>query len=182
MEPDQMRSFCVDWASTVDSIEHTHDVQKASLTVLFGMMNSPHWRPHIVSDKWKLLKYFTSVPDDSQPLRRCLNNPELMYAVPEAGNPAAIIIWLKVLWSHYGKLTLEVRKQLELRTKEVVQGGVEVGLDMYILVVEEGLKKAEDSLQEYTTWSIDPAAIALRKKVEELREANASLIALNGDK
>ena len=75
MEPDQMRSLCVDWASAIDGIEHTCDVQKATLAVLFGMVNSSHWRPHIVTEKWKLLEYFTSVPDDSQPLRRCIDNP-----------------------------------------------------------------------------------------------------------
>jgi len=70
-----MRSLCVDWASAIDGIEHTCDVQKATLAVLFGMVNSSHWRPHIVTEKWKLLEYFTSVPDDSQPLRRCIDNP-----------------------------------------------------------------------------------------------------------
>ena len=67
MKPDQMRSLCVDWASAVDGIEHTYDVQKATLAVLFGMIDSPHWRPHIVLEKLKLLRYFMSAPDDSQP-------------------------------------------------------------------------------------------------------------------
>jgi hypothetical protein len=103
MEPDQMRSLCVDWASAVDGIEHTYDVQKATLAVLFGMINSPHWRPHIVTEKWKLLEYFTSVPDDSQPLRRCIDNPELMDAIknvrksgcygPLAGNLVVEVQW-----------------------------------------------------------------------------------------
>jgi hypothetical protein len=46
--PDQMRSLCVDWASAVDRIEHTTTSEKATLVVLLGMINSPHWRPHIV--------------------------------------------------------------------------------------------------------------------------------------
>ena len=86
MERNQMKSLCVDWASTVDNLEHLElapDVQKAALTVLFGMINSPHWRPHIVTDKWKLLECFTSVPDDSQPLRRCINNPDLIEVIKD---------------------------------------------------------------------------------------------------
>jgi len=92
MEPDQMRSLCVDWASAVDGIEHTYDVQKATLAVLFGMVNSSHWRPHIVTEKWKLLEYFTLVPDDSQPLRRCIDDPELMKAIANMENPAAMVL------------------------------------------------------------------------------------------
>lgn len=65
MGTDRMASLCVDWASTVDDIEHTSDVQNAALVLLFDMMNSPHWRLHIVSDKWNLLEYFTEVPGNS---------------------------------------------------------------------------------------------------------------------
>ena len=43
MDADQIRKRCLDWASSVESVEHTHDVQKAAVAVLFGMINSPHW-------------------------------------------------------------------------------------------------------------------------------------------
>ena len=62
MDLDQLRLLCADWASAVDGIELTYNAQKATLTVLLGMINSPHWRPHIIPNKWKLLEYFTSVP------------------------------------------------------------------------------------------------------------------------
>lgn len=90
MEPDQMKKSCIDWAQNVNGIEYTHGVQKATLAVLFGMINSPHWRPHIVTKKWKL-EYFAAVPDDSQPLRRCLENPELMDVVADVEDPVAIV-------------------------------------------------------------------------------------------
>jgi hypothetical protein len=74
MEPDQMRSL------HVDGIEHTYDVQKATFAVLFGTISSSHWHPHIVTEKWKPSEYFT-VPDDSQPLRRCIDDPERVEAI-----------------------------------------------------------------------------------------------------
>jgi len=178
MEPDQMSRLCVDWASAVDGIEHTPDVQKATLAVLFGMINSPHWRPHIVVDKWKLLEYFTSVPDDSQPLRRCIDNPELMEAIKDVGNPAAIVLWLAILWLKYKELIPEVREQLETVTKEVAQGRRRSELDMYLSVMDLELRKAEDALTQYNTWSTDPAAIALRTKIDNLQQARVSLLAL----
>jgi hypothetical protein len=122
MEPDEMRSLCVNWASAVDRIDHSHEVQKATLVVLLGMMNSPHWRPHIVPEKWKLLEYFASIPDDSQPLRRCINNVELMEAIKGTENLTAMTLWPAILWLKYKELIPEVREQLETATKEIAQG------------------------------------------------------------
>ena len=178
MEPDQMRSLCVDWASAVDGIEHTHDVQKATLAVLFGMINSPHWRPHIVTEKWKLLEYFTAVPDDSQPLKRCIDNPDLMEAIRNVDNPAAMVLWLAILWLKYKELIPQVQEQLETVTKEVAQGRRRTDLEMYLSVMDSELRKAEDALTQYNTWSTDPAAIALRTKIDNLQQARVTLVAL----
>ena len=178
MDPGQMRSLCVDWASAVDGIEHTYDVQKAALAVLFGMMNSSHWRPHIVTGKWKLLEYFSAVPDDSQPLKRCLENPELTDAISQVNNPAAMVLWLAILWLKYNELMPEVREQLEAITKTVAQGTRRPDLDMYMSLMDSELAKAEDALGRYGTWSVDPAAVALRVKVNNLQEARAALLAL----
>lgn len=59
MEPDQMKRFCLDWVSAVGIFEHTYEVQKATLTILFEMINSPHWHPHIITEKQKLLEYLS---------------------------------------------------------------------------------------------------------------------------
>ena len=181
MEPDQMKSLCVDWGSAVDGIEHTDDVQEACLVVLFGMINSPHWRPHIVADKWKLLEYFTSVPDNSEQLKKCLDNPELTDAISNVDSPVAMVLWLAVLWLKYKELIPEVQEKLETVTKEVAQGTKRANLDMYLSVIDSESKKAQDRLAEYGTLSTDPVAVALRTKVDNLRQARASLIAIKGD-
>jgi len=178
MEPDQMRSLCVDWASALDGIERTNDVQKAALAVLFGMINSPHWRPHIVVEKWKLLEGFTSVPDDSEPLRRCIDNPELIDAIKGVANPAAIVLWLAILWLKYKELIPQVQEQLEAVTKEVAQGRRSTDLDMYLALMDSELKKAEEALGKFNKWSVDPAAVAIRTKIDNLQHAKTSLAAL----
>ena len=65
MEPEQMRRLCADWASAVDGIEFTDDVRKATLAVPFGMINSPHWRPHIVPERngncWNTSRRFPTI-------------------------------------------------------------------------------------------------------------------------
>lgn len=178
MEPDQMRNLCADWASAVDSLELTHDVQRAALTVLFGMMNSPHWRPYIFPDKWKLLEHFASVPDDFQPLRKCLDNPELVDAVVGVEDPAAMVYWFAILWSKYEELVPEVRERLERLTKEVGQGERKKDLDMCLSVVESALTKAEDALTRCNVRPTDPAGIALKAKIENLRQTKDSLVTL----
>jgi len=178
MKPDQMKSLCVNWASAVDAIDHSPDVQKATLAVLFGMINSPHWRPHIVADKWKLLEYFPSVPDDSQPLKRCVDNPELMDAIRDVANPVAMTLWMKILWLKYKELVQAVQKQLEGVTKEVAQGRRRTDLDIYQSAIEAELMTAENALTQYTTWSTDPTALALGMKIDNLQHAKRALVAL----
>ena len=177
MDAEGMRKLCIDWASTVESIEHTYDVQKAVLAVPFGMINSPHWRPHIVPNNWKLLEHFSSVPDDSQPLRRCLDNPDLMDAIRDVDEPSAMVLWLAMLWLKYTELIPVVREQLEAATKELVRGSRKTDLDMYLSVVDVELRKAEEALKEYT-WSTDPAAIELRKKIDCLKQSKEMLLSI----
>lgn len=177
MDADQMRKLCIDWASTVESIEHTYDVQKAVLAVLFGMIDSPHWRPHIVPNKWRLLEYLTSVPDDSKPLRRCLDNPDLMDAIRDVDEPSAMVLWLAMLWLKYTELIPVVREQLEAATREVVRGSRKTDLDMYVSLMESESRKAEEKLKELT-WSTDPAATQLRKKIYCLKQAKEMLLSI----
>ena len=175
MNDDQMRKFCNDWSSRVDGIEHTFDVQKAVLAVLLGMINSPFWRPHIVLAKWQLLEYFPSVPDDSRPLRRCLDNPDLTDAIREVDNPTAIMLWLAILWLKYTELIPAVKEQLEAATSVLARSNNKSNLDQYISLVGEELKKAEEKLKEYNAWSTDPAATELRNKIDCLKQANEML-------
>jgi len=49
---------------------------------------------------------------------------------------------------------------------------------MYLSVMDSELRKAEDTLTQYNTWSTDKAAIALRTKIDNLQQARVSLIAL----
>jgi len=65
--------------------------------------------------------------------------------------------------------------------EEVAQDKSKTDLDMYLSVMDSELKKVEDALKEYNAWSTDPAAIALRGKISNLRQARVSLVALRGD-
>ena len=169
MKPDEMESFCADWASTMDSIEDTDDVKRAGLTVLFEMINSPHWRPHIITEKWELLESFDLIPDDSRPFKKCIDNPDLMDAIKDMGDAVAMAIWLKILWLKYGELIEEVKERLVAVTREIGQGRRRTDLDKWMLALEEELMKADLAL------SHDPNAVALEKKVGSLQQARKCL-------
>ena len=175
MELNKMKRFCADWASTMDEIGNTDGVKKAGLTVLFGMVNSPHWRPHIVTEKLGLLEYFALVPGDSQPLKKCINNPELMDAMKDT--PAAAI-WLKILWLKHGELKPEVSSRLETFTRRLAQSRRRSDLDGCQSAVDSELKMAEEELTWHSTFSQDSTAVALRMKVKNLERARTTLASL----
>ena len=181
MEPNEMRDFCMDWASTVDSVEHTCDVQKPILAVLLGMINSSHWRPCVVMENWELLKYFTSIPNDSLPLGRCINNLEVTDTIRNMENLDVMISWLAILCWKYEELVREVQEQLETVVKENVRGDSRTYLDVCLSAVNSELKKAKDALQQYNLWPTDPAADDLRTKINNLQQVRVSLVALKGD-
>ena len=177
MESDQMKSLCVDWASAVDSIEHTR-LRKAILEVFFGMVNSSHWRPHIVAEKWKLLDHFTWVPD-SQQLKKCIDNPDLIDAIRSVENTGtAGALWLKILWLKYKELIPQVQKQLYAVTKEVSQGRRRSDLDAYLAAIGSELNTVETALTQYDSWSTDPTAVVLRRKIDNFQETKVALLAL----
>jgi len=75
-----------------------------------------------VAEKWKPFKYFNSVPDDSQPLRRCMNNLEFMDAITNVENLVHVVLWLAILWLKCKELIPQVQEQLGMVTKEATQG------------------------------------------------------------
>lgn len=170
MEPDQMRRFCIDWVHNVDNIEHTSNVQKATLAILFEMINSPQWHPHIVTRKRKLLGYLAAIPGGPLPLRRCIDNPELMDVIGNVEEPAAVILWLVILWLKYNGLIPEVREQLEAETRVVSQGNKKMDLDMYLSIIDVETRKAEEVLKAYNTWSTDSAVVVLREKADNTKQ------------
>lgn len=176
-------NLCVDWASVVDTVEHTYSVQRAALAVLFGMINSPHWHPHFVIKKWELLQYFTSVPDDSLPLRRCIDNLNLVGMIKNLENPAVIILWLMILWHKQKTLTPQIQEQLEWGIQEVIQGNRREDHNRCLAMMDSELEKAESTLAltQHGAQSTNTGIIALRMKIGSFRKARVLLVALGRD-
>ena len=164
--------------------DHSYGVRMAALPVLLGMLNSRHWRPHVVMEKWELLGRFTLVPVDSQHLKRCIDNLDLLMDVIEGvENPTAMPIWLAILWYRYRALTPQVRAQLETVTNEIAQSGGAY-FDLCLSVVDSELGRARGALARLEKAAralsgdgIGSTTVALRAKVDNLRQAKISLTA-----
>jgi len=176
MKPDQAKNWYGNWNSIVHGVEHTQDTQKAILSVLLEMINSPHWRPHVAPEDWELLKYLSSVPDDFRPLRKCIDNPELIGVIRDTENQTPTLHWLPILWLKHQELDSRVREGLETFTGEIAQGGKRMVLNTCLSTMDSELEKAERALMQYTACPDDPAAVALRTKIETLQQAKVSLL------
>ena len=171
MKPGEMGRLCKGWSAAVDKVWSTDDIREPVLAVLLDMINSPGWRPYVVKDKWELLKHLTSVPADSQPLGRCLGNPDLVDAISQVKNPDIVVIWWMVLWSRYEKLIPEVQKRFD----KAVKGAQWEDVDRYLSVTKLESEEAEKELLGYGPLSTDPKAIALKAKVAKLETMRCAL-------
>ena len=194
MSEDQRAEFCKNWASAVDGIEHTYDVKKATSSTLFSMLNSNKWRSHIAEDKWKLMEWFTVLPDENKPLNACKKNPEILpwlrskaeNATEGEGKSSAktnqglMKLWLAILWLDYVTLPEAVRDQV-LETTKLVISKVRHDVNFVMVVMEAEKERYQTELKEYPLWSIDDKATALRTRVDNLSSSMEKFLEAVGE-
>ena len=173
MGPKEMELWSKHWASAADGAGASNNIAsdntwKAALTVFFNMINSTRWRTYVVREKWGLLQRYISNPEDSEPLRRCLGNPELIDAIPKEGKPPARTLWLAILWLEYERLSPDVQEKLKAAMGEA-------DLKVCLSAVESELGKTEDERLGFDSFSNDPVAVDLVKKKEDLEKTKRYL-------
>lgn len=181
MPDDQKSEFCKNWSSAVDGIEHTFDVKKATGSTLFSMLNSGKWRTHITEDKWKLMEWFTVLPEDSKPFHACKKNAEILpWLQSKAENPtegegknsakanqSLMKLWLAILWLDFVNLPEDVKDQVLEMTKVVISKARH-DVNFVTVVMEAEKERYQTELKDYPLWSIDEKATALRTKADNL--------------
>lgn len=182
MDSVAMRKFSIDWGSVVDCLGSTQKIQKAALTVFLGMVNSPHWCPCIVPEKWMLLEHFPLISDDLQSFHRYINNPDLIAEIRDVDNPMAMALWVGILWSKYMELDPEVQKQLKQATEDIAHNEKEDCLSVsepliskYLSNTNSELKEVEDKLEEYNGQPDDERSIALKDRIDILQQISGIL-------
>lgn len=191
---DQKTEFCKNWASAVDGIEHTYDVKKATGSTLFAMMNSSRWRSYITEDKWRLMEWFTLLPEESKPFNACKKNPEILpWLQSKAENPTEgegknsakanqglMKLWLAILWSDYVNLPEAVRDQVLEMTKVVISK-VRHDVKFITVVMEAEKERYQTELKDYPLWSIEDKATSLRTRVDSLSSSMEKFLETVGE-
>ena len=179
MSDEEKDEFSKSWGSTVDGIQHTIEVKRAACATFFAMLNSKRWRSHIAKDKFKLMAYFSDLPDDSKHFIACKKNasilPWLLSRAQEAGSGGTEEtnmwkLWLAILWSDYASLPKEVKDQVLEVTKVVTsKARHDVTFVSGIMAMEK--KKYQTKLGGYTALSVEVEAERLRARVEDMNES-----------
>ena len=106
-----------------------------------------------------------------------------MDVIKNMENPTAMAIWLAILWYRYTALTPEVREQLETTTNEIAQSR-KADFDLCLSMVDSEFGRARGALmwlekaaRASSGDGIGSTTVALRAKVDNLRQAGISLTA-----
>ena len=175
--PDEMESFCQDWATVVDSSMDTRDdiTLTAVLLTLFHVVDSPYWRRHIPNGKWELLKYYSPARACFLPPKRFLENPESVDAVSRAGDPNAIVAWSNILWLNYTELATPVQEALKKATKAAPRSHI----DDHYEAVETRLRYAEsEKMYRGEVYADRRSAATLDRRIRGYQEARDALEAI----
>ena len=163
MNDDMMKVLCGLWASALCIDRYADRNLQAALAVLLDMINSSHSRPHVVSMSRWLWRCLHLVPDDSQPLARCLRNPGVVDEISTVGDPDSAFLWFEFLLSKYDKLDPTVKERLEA----FMRGHQRERVGEYLLTMQKRLNSAKGESLKYGRWSADdPKAVALDGKIK----------------
>jgi hypothetical protein len=110
-------------------------------------------------------------------LRRCIDNPELIQVALDVEDSYVGVLWSTILWLKYKELIPEVRERLEKVTIEAVQSR-RTDVEMHLSVMDSQLESAEEELDEYHVWAAGKVTVGLRTKIDNIKQARASLVAL----
>ena len=174
MDEQKRRELIQKLADNVERIEPTADVVCAILSVLFGMADSPLWRPHLPIRLWSVMGGFPALPETTPSFVRCRNNPDVINGLRAYDEKSLVKFWMGILWRDWVDLRPEVQTRLAEVTKEVVGPGAEdhALISAAIAGTHQELKQ---HVEKFPPWSIEEEALACRARLEKLEQGRLKL-------
>jgi len=174
MSEEKRRELIQKLADSVERIELTVDVVCAVLSVLFGMADSPLWRPHIPVRAWSVMGGFPALPETTPSFIRCRNNPDVIDGLRAYEEKSLVKFWMGILWRDWVDLRQEVQARLVEVTKEVVGPVAEdrALISAAIIGTHQELKR---HVEKFPPWSIEEEALACRGRLEKLEQGRLKL-------
>ena len=174
MNEEKRRELIRKLADNVERIEPTIDVLCAILSVLFGMADSPMWRPHLPIKLWSAMGAFPALPETTPSFIRCRNNPEVIDRLRAYEDKSMVKFWMGILWRDWVDLRPEVQARLVEVTREVVGAGAEDQALISAAIIGTHQQLSQD-IEKFQPWSIEEEALECRERLEKLEQGRLKL-------
>lgn len=174
MDEEMRRELIRKLVDNIDHIELTIDVLCALLSVLFGMANSPMWRPHLPINLWSAMGGFQALPETTPSFVRCRNNPDVIDGLRAYEDKSMVKFWMGILWRDWVDLRPEVQARLVEVTREVVGPGAD---DQALIsaAITGTHQQLSQHMEKFQPWSIEEEALACRARLEKLEQGRLKL-------
>lgn len=174
MSEEKRRELIRKLMDNIEHIELTVDVLCAVLSILFGMANSPMWRPHLPIELWSVMGGFQALPETTPSFVRCRNNPDVIDGLRAYEDKAMVKFWMGILWRDWVDLRPQVQARLVEVTREVVGPGAE---DQALIsaAITGTHQQLTQHMEKFQPWSIEEEALACRARLEKLEQGRLKL-------
>ena len=172
MEPEQRREFCEHMARFMEHVHHDPGTKKWSVTILFGMLRSPEWRSHIVTQFWGSLAYCPLV-EELESVTWCLGNAiELLEFTRGLPDGEGLKWWYWTLWFHYDRLDTTALEEVKKIAVDMRQNDGLSDLNLYLNLIQEEVSEKRKRIDTLVggQWPIGVR-----------RDLRARLVALEGN-
>ncbi|KAF9651981.1 hypothetical protein BDM02DRAFT_3183979 [Thelephora ganbajun] len=174
MNEEKRRELIQKLVDNLEHIEPTIDVLCAILSILFGMANSPMWRPLLPIKLWSAMGGFPALPETTPSFVRCRNNPDVIDGLRAYEEKSVVKFWMGILWRDWVDLRPEVQARLVEVTGEVVGPGAEDQALISAAIVGTHQELSQD-MAKFQPWSIEEEALACRARLEKLEQGRLKL-------
>jgi hypothetical protein len=174
MNEERRRELIQNLADGIERIEPTVEDTCAILSILFGMANSPMWRPHIPIKLWLTMGGFPVLPETTPSFVRCRNNPDVIDGLRAYEDKSVAKFWMGILWRDWVDLRTEVQARLVEVTREVVGPGADDQALISAAIVWTH-QQLSQHMEKFQPWSIGEEALACRARLEKLEQGRLKL-------
>ena len=182
---DQVNSFISGWSSSAHETmekENGRFLTESLFGMLMGLLDSPFWREHIPQDRWCILTLLGGMTEERIPpsFYRCVKNPTIVPYLKQVDPHGVNVLaqWAAILWAKYPDLSQGVRSQVENETRNMASGqSSKDNLSSYLTIVEGQIQLLRDRIKSHA-WSFGEDVAELRKRLDSLRAARGTLIAI----
>ena len=151
-EPEEMSEFCEHLAVFVIHEDFREDfIQSCGVIILFDILRSAEWRKHIAPRFWSVLVYPTSIEEENESFRWCLQNAvEILEFTRGLPDGEGLKWWYWMLWFHYDKLDTTVQDEVERVARDMSLGDSLSDLKLYLVLIGQEITRIRQEVDIFS--------------------------------